>query len=151
MHRWQSFMLLAALTALAGCSAATGPVVPVQGIVTCDGKPLTTGTVVFRPDAARGNTGPDAIGSIEENGEFVLATRAGDSTRDGVAPGWYKVGVVAVRPPDPNAMRIGGMPPPATPLIPIKYADAGSSGLSVEVVENPRAGAYDLKLSGEKK
>ncbi len=66
----------------------------------------------------------------------------------GAPPGWYKVIVTAredaepVHPKSANSHR-----PVARSLLPGKYGDAETSGLSIEVVENPVAGAYDLKLS----
>jgi hypothetical protein len=125
--------------------------VPVQGIVSCDGKPLTTGTITFRTDAAKGNTAAEAFATIEEDGSYTLRTRHGSKVQEGAAPGWYRVGVVSVREPAPNAPRIGAMPPPATPLIPIHYADPATSGISIEVNDTAPAGTYDIKLQRDKK
>jgi hypothetical protein len=146
------YLLVVTVTVLAiGCGAAPTPLIPVKGVVTYDGKPLTTGTVLFRPDSARGNSGAEVVGTIDENGTYVLRTGTGPQAREGAAPGWYKVGVVAVREPDATAKRVGGLPPARVPLIPLKYADAANSGLAVEVVESPAEGAYDLKLRGDAK
>jgi hypothetical protein len=37
--------------------------------------------------------------------------------------------------------------PAARSLLSAKYGQAETSGLSIEVIENPSPGAYDLKLS----
>jgi len=44
----------------------------VSGKVTYDGKPVPAGRVIFEPDAAKGNTGPQGFAVIT-NGEFDTA------------------------------------------------------------------------------
>jgi hypothetical protein len=108
----------------------------VQGKVTFDGRPVTTGTVIFSPDAGRGNTSlHEPRGSLDEQGHYRLSIQ----TEPGSPPGWYKVGVVSTR------SRGLGVPP--IYLIPRVYSNPQTSPLApVEVVENPAPGAYDLKL-----
>jgi hypothetical protein len=64
------------------------------------------------------------------------------ATKEGAPPGWYKVTVTAQEPIDPQN-------PYAAPrnLISTKWSDVATSGLEIEVVGNPVAGAYDLKLA----
>jgi hypothetical protein len=75
---------------------------------------------------------------------YTLTTKG----KKGAPPGWYKVIVTAreeaapVHPKLPKQHR-----PAARSLLPAKYGQVETSGLSVEVVENPAPGAYDLKLS----
>jgi hypothetical protein len=146
MRRLLPWSFAGLVVILAGCADGSIARIPVEGTITCDGKPLETGTVTFRPDASKGNTAPEAYGTIDEDGRYALYTRVGGGIQPGAAPGWYKVGVVSVREPKANAPRVGAMPPPATPLIPLQYADPASSRLSVEVRSDAAPGAYDIKL-----
>jgi hypothetical protein len=126
------------LAALAGCdSSGVGRLVPVKGQVTIDGKPLTTGSLVFKADSAKGTISKfEPTGTIAADGGYSLFTKE----KEGAPLGWYKVGVVAQEsnPSDPYALKS---------LIPARYNEAETSGLAVEVVTKPAAGAYDLKLA----
>jgi hypothetical protein len=110
--------------------------VPVEGTVTLDGKPLTTGTVIFSADADRGNTSPhEPRGPIDDRGRYKLSIQS----QPGAPPGWYKVAVAS--------FRSEGLGVPPVYLAPPVYANPRTSPLEpVEVVENPAPGAYDLKL-----
>ncbi|HMC10721.1 MAG TPA: hypothetical protein VKH44_05505 [Pirellulaceae bacterium] len=127
------------LASLAGCnSSGVGRIVPVKGKITVDGKPLTIGSLVFKPDAAKGNPsqfGPAA--TIAADGSYSLFTKE----KQGAPLGWYKVGVVAQE-ADP-----GNPYGPMKSLVPQRYNDAESSGLAIEVVAAPTPGTYDLKLA----
>ena len=129
--------LLALLALAGGCGA--GSLVPVKGKVTVDGTPLTTGSLVFKPDAAKGNASQvDSSAEISADGSYSLFTRQ----KEGAPPGWYKVGVVAqgpANPADPYS--------PQKSLIAERYNNAESSGVAVEVVASPAAEAYDLRLT----
>jgi hypothetical protein len=142
--------------AAAGC----GPgfkTVPVSGKILVDGEPLTAAdaTVVFRPDASRGNTSTlDFTGRADESGEYTLYYGNG---KRGAAPGWYKVAVVATEPlalrtgPDKQGRRPVAGPPVRKSLIDTKYTLPTTSGIEIEVVEEPAPGAYDLRLTGPAK
>jgi len=145
--RLPSFLVL--LAALTGCGKddGIGPTVPVQGRVTLDGKSLSTGTVVFRPDPSKSNANRhEPRGVIDAEGNYTLSTGTGPTAKNGVPPGWYKVGVVSLKEPDDRSQK-GGMPPPPVSLIPSRYGNPDSSGLSIQVVEGAAVGSYDLKLS----
>jgi hypothetical protein len=121
---------LCGLFALAGCSQVKW--VEVSGKATVDGKPLTKAAVFFAPD--KDNTlQMIPFGKLDENGVYHLTT--GD--RKGAPVGWYKVFV------DYEHKKGDQAPSPVHP----KYLDASKTTLSVEVVENPETGAYDLKFS----
>jgi hypothetical protein len=131
---------LALLAAIAGCdSSSPGRLVPVQGQVLFDGQPLTAGSLVFKPNAEKGNASKfEPAATINADGTYQLFT----AEREGAPLGWYKVSVVAQAPPDEKN------PYAATKsLIPARYAETTSSGLEIEVVDRPAEGAYDLKLS----
>jgi hypothetical protein len=155
----KTLVLLHFALIVAGC----GPgfkVVPVTGKIFVNGEPLPAAdaTVVFRPDSAKGNTiNLDFSGTTDENGNYSLYY--GGKGNRGAAPGWYKVAVVATEPlqfptgppgPDKRKRPTPG-PPVRKTLIDRKYTVPTSSGIEIEVVENPGPGAYDLKLSGPAK
>src|SRR4051812_41535360 len=122
-----------------GCSSGGTKLTPVAGKVTVDGAPLATGSVTFHPDAAKGNNTPHIpVGSLDAQGNYKLVS----ATKDGAPLGWYKVTVSAQEPIDPKN-------PYAPPkhLINPKFSDASTSGLEIEVVVSPPAGAYDIKLA----
>jgi hypothetical protein len=124
---------------LTGCGPAGEKFTPVEGKITVDGAPLTSGSVTFHPDAAKGNSTPHIpVGTLDADGNYKLMS----ATTEGAPAGWYKVTVSSQAPADPQN-------PYAPPkhLIHPKYSDASSSGLDVEVVENSQPGAYDLKLT----
>ena len=127
------------LLTLAGCGGQF-KLVPVAGAVTVNGEPLNQFRVSFVPDTAKGNTTPvSCLGRIQ-GGRFELQTMAVKASDGGAgAPlGWYKVVLVTGLPGDPE------------PNFDAKFADVNTTPLSVEVVENPEPGRYDLKLTGPK-
>jgi hypothetical protein len=69
-----------------GCSGGA-KTVPVEGVVTLDGKPLPNATVLFIPQEPGGR---DAHGTTDADGAFSLST---DRSADGAFPGAYKVTV----------------------------------------------------------
>lgn len=120
-----------------GCGRSGPALVPVEGQVTFQGRPLKTGSLVFQPDAAKGNASTSTpSGTIGPEGRYKLYTQE----KPGAPPGWYKVGIVAQEAPpnDPYAMRS---------LIPQRYADPQTSGISIEVSAKAPAGAYDIQLT----
>ena len=123
--------------ALTGCRKGDSNVVPVDGNVMVGGKPLTTGTVIFYPDATKGNASrEEPRGAIEPDGRYHLLT----GLKEGVTPGWYKVAVTAAEQIDPKNYYVTHW------LIPQKYIDPKTSKLQLEVVANPAPGAYNLTL-----
>lgn len=143
--------LLIALTlggASAGCGSdpsGVGKTVPVSGLVTVDGQPLAldTATVLFKPDGSKGNTLPfEPAGNLDSKGVYTLYTAG----KKGAPPGRYKVVVAAMEPlNDVNARRAREIVRKS--LINLKYVSEATSGIEIEVVEDPAPGAYDLKLS----
>ncbi len=118
---------LVSLTA-PGCSRSAPAVAPVEGRVTLDGKPLSSGRVTFWPTGGRSGSG-----WIEEDGTYSLGTFR---ESDGAVLGPHKVTVTAAsktptRPPDFD--RDG--PPAGWPRspIPIRYSNPESSELAFDV------------------
>jgi hypothetical protein len=95
------------LVAVAGCGGGKSRTVPVEGVVTLDGQPLSGAMVHFLPQGTRG---PAATGATGSDGSFKLTTY---NTGDGAVPGDYKIiitykepdsGIQQVAPNDPKAM-----------------------------------------------
>ena len=130
---------------LGGCSKSAGPSgVPVKGKVMYNGKPVSTAgatspVVTFVPHKKKGNESKHgAHGDIDANGEYTL--KSDETGQQGVAPGWYMVGVVVQK---KNPKDEYGIP---VSLIPSKYSSPQDSGILIEVKENAKAGAYDITL-----
>ncbi|OWK40760.1 hypothetical protein FRUB_04652 [Fimbriiglobus ruber] len=109
-----------------------------------DGKPMEGGILSFDPDVSRGNTAQVSCTSPIRGGRFELQT-AGITRSDsgsGIPLGWYKVSVRA---------NMVGAPPvfPGQPAFKIdpKYLNPNRTPLTIEIVEHPQPGAYDLKLT----
>jgi len=110
----------------------------VSGKATVEGKPLAYGSLLFTPDASKGNkTEAEPAGKIESNGKYQMFT----NRKEGVPPGWYKVMVIATDPFDPDNPYKS-----LKPLIDPKYNSPSTTDLSIEVVATPGPGAYDLDM-----
>lgn len=106
--------------AIVGCGDSTPEVVPVQGKVLLDGKPLTKGSVATLPSAGRG-----AHGTLSSDGTFELTTFA---QNDGARLGTHKVAVSSF-----DMIGTGPEAAQGRSLIPERYANPQSSGLTIEV------------------
>jgi hypothetical protein len=133
-----ALLLLGGVCAVTGCSSGGGEtLIPVAGKVTVGGKPLTTGSVSFRPDSALGNSSQhQPNGAIDAEGKFELYV---PPSRKGAPPGWYRVVVTAYDDPQPGK--------PIKSFIDRKYSDEKSTPLKVEVIAQPETGRYDFKLN----
>lgn len=117
------------------CTAGCGyhsdlpPLAKVTGIVTLDGHPLTTGNVQFMPDGSKGTSGRMSVGGIDQEGRFEMTTlKPGDGSQIGhhlVAIQAYEI----LGSQDPNSPT----PIVSKPLIPERYGDPHTSGLTAEV------------------
>ncbi|MCC7473810.1 MAG: hypothetical protein IT425_00320 [Pirellulales bacterium] len=112
--------LLAGLLCLASCEKSGTALGEVRGIVTLDGQPLSQGSVVSYPENGKG-----ALGTIQSDGSFILITRG---LKSGVSVGHHRLAVVAYQQPaqaSPEADQ--------KPLVPLRYMQPDTSGLSVTV------------------
>ncbi len=115
----------------------------VSGRITYKGKPVAKANVSFTPVEGAGRAGS---GLTDSSGYYTLGTM---SASDGVAPGKYRVAIIA-RGPDrpPKAGETGsGMPGemmPGDPVIPVKYFAPDSSGLTFEVKPGSNRANFDL-------
>jgi hypothetical protein len=121
-----------------GCNSGSGErLAPVIGKVTVNGKPLTTGSVSFRPDTSKGNKSQhQPNGAIDSEGNYELFV---PPVRKGAPLGAYKVVVTAFDDPWPGK--------PLKSFVDMKYANEKTTPLRIEVVEKPEPGRYDLNLT----
>lgn len=116
-----------------GCSK--GPkVVPVSGVATLDGQPLSGFSVTFVPDEQKGNTlQVDCSARLGADGKYSLMTDDRYDQYRGAPPGWYKV----------TLWSQDDKPIPVHQ----KFTNVKTSPLEIEVVADAPSGAYDLKFS----
>jgi hypothetical protein len=131
-------LLAGVLLLLAGCEQAPSgpPLVPVEGTITLDGKPLAAADLMFVP---QGNTvGQGGVGHTDQDGKFAL--RSQDRKQLGAPVGSYRVIInKLVKPdgtdyvPDPQAgpFDTGGF----RELLPAAYSDMGQTQLEATVGE----------------
>jgi hypothetical protein len=100
--------------ALTGCGTQAAKREPVQGHVYFHNEPLRGGTIVFTPDAERGNDGPMATGEIQPDGRYTLHT----GPDAGAVVGWHRVTIAA----GPNGQ-----------ALPVRYSDPKLSEQGREV------------------
>jgi len=137
-------VLLAAVAAavLVGCGGSEFQLAPAKGKVTYKGKPLEFGTVIFIPEK-----GPAATGQIQSDGTFVLQTGTqGGRMQRGAVVGKHKVEIRCMDTQRPGYKPPKGQEMPAgTSLIPTKYNQADTSGLTAEVTaKGPNDFQFDL-------
>lgn len=126
---------------LVGCSGDKLDLVPVNGTVVVNGKPITKigqGGVSFFADTSKGNeTQHIPTGVIDAEGKYELITGG----QKGAPPGAYKVLVNAFE----NTPEEG----PVTPryMLHPKYYDLTKTDLTINVAPDAAPGQYDLKVS----
>ena len=124
------------LAAASGCGGLRR--VPVRGTATLDGKPLSGGVLHYYPDTAKGNENRvDCLGPVRDGKYNLMTTAIKDSdSGSGVPLGWYKVYLYT----DIPGVDI---------KIHNRFTDPSKTPISVEVVENPAPGAYDVKFTSK--
>jgi len=140
MHRAMAlvFSLVAVCVLITGCGSAAPKIVPVSGTVTILDAPLPYGTITLYPDAAKGNASKlQPLGTIGADGKYTLTTDG----KPGAPVGSYLVTVSSVKPSQPGEYK------PPEFAASQDYLDQTKSGLTLDVVENPAPGAYDVKLT----
>jgi len=129
-----------------GCGGGEPGVIPVSGRITYKGEPVTIGDVYFSPS---GSSTRGAQGKLDSNGNYALGTF---SAQDGAYVGTYKVTVVSRGPDKPIPAKMIGkvleedMQGTGEPLIPQKYFNAETSGLSAEV-STDKTNTFDFDLT----
>jgi hypothetical protein len=132
--KWQHCALLAVLMLALGCGDGRVklPTALVAGTVTYRGKPLTTGRVLFFH-----TSGQAAGADLAADGSFKLDAFQGKN----------QVAIECVEPEPPTAQPRGraALTPP-TSLIPDRYANYSTSGLTIDVKPGETNKAnFDLK------
>ncbi len=126
--------LAAVVVGLAGCGDGGPPIVPVSGVVTIDGQPLTYGHVQVIPTGWR-----PASGRIGGDGRFTLTTTVAG---DGCAVGTHPVAVLAGESLTSETMKWHAPP---------KYADIKTSNLTVTITGPTDDLKIELKSDGSGK
>lgn len=136
-HCFTASVSVALMLASVGCGPPANefPTAPARGIVTYDGAPVPMGTVMLTPT---GN-GPPATGNIAEDGTFVLKTYGED---DGAVLGDHGVTITALDIGDGSPEDINSAP---KELVPPKYGNANTSGLSATIVEGENTLEFRLE------
>jgi hypothetical protein len=142
-------LALGAAILLAGCGGDPNkpPLGKVSGTVTYNGKPVTSGSVIFTPVAGQGaETGQVATGQLESDGSYTMTTF---DFGDGVVLGQHVVTVEA-RGEDIN--RLNQPKPDGTiayilpkPIVPPKYTSPATSPLRYTVEAGGKTIDLDLK------
>lgn len=145
MENCQISRIVCALLTLSwvGCFGGSSPsdrpeTYSATGTVTYNGQTVEEATVMFLPIDAGAPDTRAAVGRTDASGKFVLTTFEGG---DGALPGSYKIAIhKTFQPPVPEDETAEGGPgggeppsPPAQELLPIKYKDPNTSGLTAEV------------------
>ena len=115
---------------VSGCAGSQGPeTVEVSGTVTMGGQPIERANVLFHPLA--GDERVLASQSVTDaEGQFQLATHVGGGKyKSGIVPGKYAVVVTKL---DTAAISTTFAPPKN--LLPKKYGNPATSGLTADVV-----------------
>ena len=150
-HVWSFLPLLGIAVVLAGCgdsgdqwTEARPETFPAAGTVTFNDQPVEGATVVLTPVGHENG----AVGLTDAEGHFQLRTF---EPKDGAVAGDYKVAIRKV-----EVMSSGADEPPAVPdptpaplkersLLPERYGNAASSGLTASVKEGENALTFELK------
>jgi len=136
---WQALAAGMLLALASGCEPGSEPLALVRGKVSYKGIPLSTGTIVFTPDALRGTTGPMARSEIQPDGTYILQTQG----LPGATVGWHRVTVMALE-SRPVIGPDGDLITPRS-LLPEKYRDPELSGLSCQI-RGGQENRIDFKL-----
>ena len=145
--------ILAFFALVAGCGGA-GAKGKMSGKVLYSGKPVTGGSVIFRPDAPSENT---VVTQIDANGNYTVSLPLGPvkiavdnkdlrpveaELKKQPRPNFPKGAVVGPDKPDP---RVNPQKPPGTYVkIPEKYCEVETSGLNYTVKSGSQT--FDIKL-----
>ena len=134
---------LLALALCPGCGSRSAPrTIGVSGRVTYQGKPVTSGTIIFHPlKPAEGSPSRPATGQLQSDGTYELSTF---SPGDGAVPGEYGISITSLlsgpTPDNPQAAKVYA--------IPRKYTSPLTSGLTATVPaegKEPLVMEFDLE------
>ena len=123
-----------------GCGLDRLSTVPAKGTVTLDGKPLADANITFTPDRGRSATGKSSA-----DGTFVLSTY---DQGDGAIVGHHLVTVTAREVGAADTPGAPGITRPGRSLIPERYGNTATSGLSFEVTDGPE-NVFEIQLTSK--
>lgn len=123
-------LAVACALALCGCNSEP-PLGVARGTVTYKGAPVPTGAVLFTDDAQ----GVAFVCDIEKDGTFTFQVARGH----GLPPGTYRVAVQPPRGNKPSMEMVAPVTvdPDKYPMIPKRYHDGKTSGLTATVKPGP--------------
>jgi hypothetical protein len=138
---------LPVLFCLAGCSGSGNPpTYPVTGVLTQAGKPLEGATIVFVPSDKEGE---GASAKSGPGGKYEVSTF---ESNDGARPGNYKIKVMKYQVETGAAVDENSpgynpdkQPPPPKNLLPPKFANQETSGITYQVPAKASTFDFDLK------
>src|SRR5262249_9986965 len=129
-------LLAVILIGVAACGPGNGlNLAPVSGKVTYKGQPVKNGTVMFEPDESKGNSGPQAIGTIKSDGTYILSSQ---DPGDGAVVWMHRVGVLGIESEPVSAQAL-----PSPEKDPMKY-------LLAKTEADLKAASRNLRKGGEK-
>jgi hypothetical protein len=126
---------------LSGCSGSPFRVEAVEGTVTLDGQPCADAVLTFVPEDA--SLGKAAYARTDEKGIYKLTAFNGGKSNAGTKTGKYIVSILKEKPV--REPKEGEIDVPMISVIPQKYNDAKTSGLTAEVVKGKNVFNFDLK------
>ena len=166
MNKLFSLMAGTAFLLVTGCGPSGPATYPVTGTITMDGKPIADATIAFVPMGGESDGRKTASGRTDAQGMYALTTFAKD---DGALAGEYGIKVekyeggnegdqVASDPNDasqnldnyenaykPDVGDPRGSAPRPKNVLPKKYSDVVTSGLTYKVTEE--GGTFDIELT----
>lgn len=140
----RAWLVILAVAAVGGCGPRRPELAAVEGTVTLDGRPLAHGIISFEAEGRRPATARIVDGRIVE----ATTYRPGD----GVPTGRHRVAVTAreqaaaAAPANPGQATIASAGAMAGKLlVPSRYTDPATSGLTVTIAAEPNR--IDLQLA----
>jgi|SRR6185437_7569869 len=131
------FAWLALCGLVAGCGDGGPKLYPVTGKVLVNGKPLTSGSVVYNPDKAKGNTFTGvSVGELNADGVYTLDTNG----KPGAPAGSYKITITSS-----GAVSQDNTKPSAKSPINVGYGLVETTNLETTVGDKP--GKYDFEVT----
>jgi len=135
----------------AGCSDSKIVTGYVEGVITFNGEPVSSATITFNP---QGTEGQSAVGFSNEKGVYKLTTQGGKD-EGGAIPGDYLVTIsksdVPIIPLDQanynqqtTQTTAPGVAPKYNAILPKKYNDPSTSGLTATVKKGKNTIPFEL-------
>lgn len=127
-------LLSGLLLTVAGCSGSND-VVGVSGKITYNGQPAPAGAITFQPVPGQPEGLQPASSAINPDGTYAMTSAFGN----GVQPGKYRVAIACMEPVDLDN-------PVQKWLVPQKFANPETSGLTIEVPATSSSMKHDIDL-----